>query len=178
MKLAPIYLTLHVHRDQCYGQNLSQFNIHELFANKTPKHPSKLKKKPSIFKPTFQDKSISFDHWTEITFQWYKVHHSSSSYFCLTWTMSMKLSKQKNTMSFSRKLGKNEEKIQLAHILITCIQTISFSSLTFQFRRIFFLFSALMIWCCCQNVCYNIDWRLQMKWVCVFHLYLYSFLAH
>lgn len=60
LKLAPIYLTLHVHRDQCYGQNLSQFNIHELFANKTPKHPSKLKKKPSIFKPTYQDKWVYF----------------------------------------------------------------------------------------------------------------------
>lgn len=173
-----------MHRDQCYGQNLSQFNIHELFANKTPKHPSKLKKKSPPFSSLHFKingfTSFSFDHWTEITFQRYKVHHSSSSYFCLTWTMSTKLSKQKNTMSFSRKLGKNEEKIQLAHILIICtgIQKISFSSLTFQFRRIFFSFSALMIWCCCQNVCYNIDWRLQMKWVCVFHLYSYSFLAH
>lgn len=144
MKLAPIYSTLHVHRDRCYGQNLSQFNIHELFANKTPKHPSKLKKKSPPFSSLHIKingfTSFSFDHWTEITFQRYKVHHSSSSYFCLTWTMSTKLSKQKNTMSFSRKLGKNEEKIQLAHILITCIQTISFSSLTFQFRRIFFFF--------------------------------------
>lgn len=173
-----------MHRDQCYGQNLSQFNIHELFANKTPKHPSKFLKKSPPFSSLHIKingfTSFSFDHWTEITFQRYKVHHSSSSYFCLTWTMSTKLSKQKNTMSFSRKLGKNEEKIQLAHILIICtgIQKISFSSLTFQLRRIFFLFSALMIWCCCQNVCYNIDWRLQMKSVCVFHLYLYSFLAH
>lgn len=151
-----------------------------IFMNCLPiKHPSihqNLKKKKS---PPFSSlhikingfTSFSFDHWTEITFQRYKVHHSSSSYFCLTWTMSTKLSKQKNTMSFSRKLGKNEEKIQLAHILIICtgIQKIS---------KNFFLFSALMIWCCCQNVCYNIDWRLQMKWVCVFHLYLYSFLAH
>lgn len=78
-----------------------EFNIHELFANKTPKHPSKFKKKkkePSILKPTYRDKwvtSFSFDHWTEITFQRFKVHHSSSSYFCLTWTMSTKLSKQK-----------------------------------------------------------------------------------
>lgn len=121
-----------------------------IFMNCLPiKHPSihqNLKKKPSIFKPTYQDKWVyfffSFDHWTEITFQRYKAHHSSSSYFCLTWTMSTKLSKQKNTMSFSRKLGKNEEKIQLAHILIMCtgIQKISFSSLTFQFRRIFFYF--------------------------------------
>lgn len=117
-----------------------------IFMNCLPiKHPSihqNLKKKSPPFSSLHIKingfTSFSFDHWTEITFQRYKVHHSSSSYFCLTWTMSMKLSKQKNTMSFSRKLGKNEEKIQLAHILITCIQTISFSSLTFQFRRIFF----------------------------------------
>lgn len=97
-----------------------EFNIHELFANKTPKHPSKLKKKkkePSILKPTYRDKwvtSSSFDHWTEITFQQYKVHHSSSSYFCLTWTMSTKLSKQKKTtMSFRRKLKKIKKKYNL-----------------------------------------------------------------
>lgn len=109
-------------------------------ANKTPKHPSKLKKKkkePSILKPTYRDKwvtSSSFDHWTEITFQQYKVHHSSSSYFCLTWTMSTKLSKQKKTkktMSFRRKLKKIKKKIQFALIPITCTQKISFSSLTF-----------------------------------------------
>lgn len=118
-----------------------------IFMNCLPiKHPSihqNLKKSPpfsSLHIKINGFTSFSFDHWTEITFQRYKVHHSSSSYFCLTWTMSTKLSKQKNTMSFSRKLGKNEEKIQLAHILITCIQTISFSSLTFQFRRIFFYF--------------------------------------
>lgn len=116
-----------------------------IFMNCLPiKHPSihqNLKKKALHIKINGFT-SFSFDHWTEITFQRYKVHHSSSSYFCLTWTMSTKLSKQKNTMSFSRKLGKNREKIQLAHILIICtgIQKISFSSLTFQFRRIFFYF--------------------------------------
>lgn len=172
-----------MHRDLCYGQNLSQFNIHELSANKTPKHPSKLKKNRALPFSSLHIKingftSFSFDHWTEITFQRYKVHHSSSSYFCLTWTMSTKLSKQKNTMSFSRKLGKNEEKIQLAHILIICIQKISFSSLTFQFRRIFFFIF-------CPNDLMLLSKCLLQYWLktanevsCVFHLYLYSFLAH